>query len=135
MSETVTIQGSAISSGPSPVSDGSVFPAGATGIPIDLNPAQKTYNVSTGRQTPAINSTNAPQTLSGIGAGQTVTTAHTLYMRTTGVMTVVITYQTLGAESIPLSGLLLLEADPNRLITGVTVQGAGQLEFQAWGAQ
>ena|ERR1700729_236133 len=135
MSETITMQGSALTAGPNLCSDGSVFPSGATSIQLDLNPAQKGYQVGTGRQLLNVN-TQSPQALSGIGAGQTVTQATTLYMRSVSPFTVQVTYTGVsGTQPIPLNGLLVLEANPSNPITAVTVVGSGQLEYGAWGNQ
>lgn len=136
MPETITLQGATLVGGPGVGSDGSVFPSGFSDIKLDLNPAQKSYQVTSGRQLANINAPVTPQALSGIGAGQSVTQATTLYMRSISPFLVAVTYTGVaGAQSFPLLGLLILEVNPANPITGVTVVGAGQLEYLAVGPQ
>lgn len=138
MSDAAVIQGSIVA-GPAGCTDTATFPGGISNVPaLAFNPPQKGYNVSTGLQSPNVNSPSSFQTLSGIGTGQTVTQASMLYLRTTTPVLVEVTMNGVDggtAQVLSVSGLLVLEPGPSNYITAVAVQGQGQVEYMAVGLQ
>lgn len=135
MSSSVSLGGSSqLIAGPQLACvDGIPFPGGIDTIPLQLTPSDKPYGVSTGRQTPNLNSPSAATPLA-MGA---VTNATLLYLRAPGGVLVSISYLSLTApvQPQPVLGTLLLEANPTNPITSVSVQGVGQIEWEAWGPQ
>jgi hypothetical protein len=136
MGDVVSLGSSQLTSGPDVCCNGPsvVFPGGSEVIALSLLPASKPFTVSTGRQTPNVNTPSSFVALAGIGTS--VTQATTLYLRTIVPMQIVVTY---AGISLPTAqgvyGTVLVEADPSHAITGVTIQGVGQIEFEAWGSQ
>jgi hypothetical protein len=136
LAEVIQLQPATLMAGPSTSNDGSVFPSGNTIIPLDLIPVQKPYVVSTGRQLPTVQSSGGFTALSGVGAGQSVTQAHTVYVRTQSPFMFRVTY--LG-DAVPkvryTSGLWIEEVDPTHPVTLLEVQGTGQVEYLCVGNQ
>jgi hypothetical protein len=121
--------------GPQQVQD-TQFPSATVNIPFGLLPTTKAYNVDTGTQTPQVNSPSVFVTLSGIGTGQTVTQALTLYVRCLIPMQIRLTFSgDATPKVIYLQGVLLLEASVAAPITLLEAMGAGQVEFWASGNQ
>lgn len=136
MAEAVQLQGSSLMAGPTVANDGSTFPSGSTIIPLDFTPAQKTYQVTSGRQLIQINSPSTFATLPGIGAGGSVTQVSTLYLRTNSPFIFRATYQNGAPQQLQyVYGLWIAEFDPSKPLVLLEVQGAGQVEYLAVGNQ
>ncbi len=133
MSNSVQCSGSVVAA-PSATSD-TTFPAGTDDIPFNLNPSSKPYNVSTGNVV-NVNSPAAMVAIPGIGvAPGPVTQGQFLFLRTTTPMKVQKTYGATVIGPEPWSGLMIIEMDPNNPLTGLSVQGAGTVEYWVCGLQ
>ena len=62
-----------------------------------------------------------------------MTAAHTLYLRSQVPMKVRLTFVDTTTAVIPFNGLVVFEAVAGNEVTKVEIQGAGTLEFDAWG--
>lgn len=138
MSLQVSLQAQ-LTSGPSDSSTSGQFPSGTDVIPFSLAQDPKSYSVRTGTQQASVQSPLAYVALSGIGAGQSVTQAQLLYLRTNTAMNVRVTrtdptnpVATITFVARP-QGLLFVEASVDSPITLVEVEGAGTVEFAAFG--
>jgi hypothetical protein len=77
-------------------------------------------------------------TLSGLGATDDVTTADFLYLKTDAPMQVQLTLQNLGGSGtitsvVPVYGMMVLEFPPSGYLTGLSVAGAGDVEYMVSG--
>jgi hypothetical protein len=136
----LTITGTLLE-GPPSAQDGQ-FPAGTTQSQFALNTGAnpKPVVVSTGMKLRTLNSPSAFVALSGVGATDDVTQAHTIYMRvsTGGFVFRVTFHNPLGADIVsvlPAGGLLIFEPDAGSgyYVKQLEVQGAGQIEYLAVG--
>src|ERR1700741_2715507 len=113
----LTLNGTLIG-GPPSIGDCS-FPSGTTKITFGLCPSQKRALALSGPQVRTINSPSSYIPLDGVGTGETVTQAETLYLRTTVPILVRITTFSSGGDVvsvIPVQGVLLMEFDPSRYL-------------------
>ena len=141
MGANLTLTGTLVE-GPQLASD-DAFPSGVTSIPFELNTGDcpKPVQASTGRQLVTLASPSAYVQLSGVGAGQSVTQAATVYMRVrSGAFLFRVTYNatpTPIVSVLPSAGLFIHEADVGSAswITKLEVQGQGVIEFYASGQQ
>jgi len=135
MSLQVSLTGQLVA-GPSASSDNQ-FPSGTDTTPFGLVQDPRQYAVRTGTQQVNVNSPSSFTALGGIGSSSSVSSAFLLYMRTTIGMDVRITRVNPAGGSFVttehVAGLLVYECDAAQPITLVEVQGAGQLEFAAFG--
>jgi hypothetical protein len=126
-----------ITSGPASVTD-QQFPSGVNTISFGFNPPQKQYAVATGAVV-TVNSPSAPVAIEAIGSGGQVTQGLTLYMRALTPLTLVATITNPAGgtftSTIPLGGACILELPSNAPLIGLTVQGAGTLEYWCSGTQ
>jgi len=127
---------------PASSSDGSTFPSASTTIPFGLRtaPSGKPVAASTGRMLRTINSPAAFVTLEGVGSGDTVQQADTVYARVrSGGFQLRVTFANPAAplspivSVVPIAGVLLLEPDAMSgfYITKLELQGSGQIEYYA----
>jgi hypothetical protein len=137
----LTINGTLLE-GPPTAQDGA-FPAATVSTPFALNTGAnpKPAAVSTGVKLRTVNSPGAFVALSGVGASDDVTQAHTVYMRvaTGGFQFRVTFHNPLGANIVsvlPAGGLFIFEPDAasGYYVTLLEVQGSGQIEVYAAGA-
>lgn len=143
MSILVSLAGAVLQAQPgSQGQDQASFPSGALSVPFELVQNPKLANVDTGVMRPNVQSPNAPATMQGVGASPApVTAGHTLYLRTaTQFMVQFITQNPAGGGNItgtalPLMGLCVWEFPPNGQLVGLTLQGAGQVEYYVAGNQ
>lgn len=129
---------------PQGASDGSQFPSASTTIPFGLNtsPNAKPVQASTGRILRQINSPSAFVQLDGVGTGDAVTQASTVYLRVrTPAWQARITFNNPAnvmspiVSVLPIAGVLLLEPDyaSGFFVTKVEIQGSGSVELYASG--
>jgi hypothetical protein len=125
-----------LQAGPPNASEGT-FPASQTTIPLVLTPNPKPWQVAEPTLTRRVNSPSPSwKTLSGIGANDTVTEAHFIYLRTDSQLSVRITQEVNGdpvTATLNVRGLLILEVSDSEPITLVEVQGTATLDFYAQG--
>ena len=138
---TLNLTGTLVSSPPSSC-DAPAFPSAMTSVPFTLLCNPKSSNVDTGAKTRQLNSPSAFVTLTGVGAGDDVTQADTIYARsrTPGIQLRVTFNNPLGAAIVsvlPLAGLYIHEPDAGSLYyaTKIEAQGIGTLEYFASGTQ
>jgi hypothetical protein len=122
--------------GPTGASD-SNFPSAVDNMPFGLNPNPKQFTVDTGPQRPNINSPSPTfVALSGIGAGQSVTQAQTLYFRSLIPMQIRLTFQGDATPKVLyVQGAVLLEFDISHPLVLLEASGSGQVEYWAAGLQ
>jgi hypothetical protein len=122
--------------GPAQSTD-TTFPSTVTNEPFNLNPANKSYNVTTGMNVVSANSPSSFETLPGIGgAVGPVTQAKVLYLRTVVPMQFRITYTGDATPKVRyVNGISIEEVDLSHTITLVEVQGAGVVSYWACGDQ
>jgi hypothetical protein len=121
--------------GPAMVSD-SFFPSGTSTIQLSTAPSPKQYAVDTGPQRPLVNSPSSFQTLSGIGAGQTVTMASFLYFKSLTPVQLRLTYSGDATPKVRYTnGNVIEEFDPAHPLTLLEIMGSGQVEYWACGLQ
>lgn len=126
--------GATLQAGPPVCCEGTPPPGGSDFAPLALLPVCKQYLVSTGRQQVQLNAPSAPQAMPGLGTGSTVQAAHTLYLRASAPVSVVVTYSGVSSPTPQkVYGLMIIEADPSNPITGLAIQGSGALEWAAFG--
>jgi hypothetical protein len=125
-----------LTAGPASSSDSS-FPSSVVTEPFELNPAIFSYNVSTGVCVVLVNSSNAFETLPGIGgAVGPVTQATFVYVRAVIPFQIRVTYQGDGVAKVHYTnGIWAAQVDPSHPITLLEVQGAGQFTYFAVGNQ
>jgi hypothetical protein len=135
MSDQIAISGT-LQTGPQDCSEGTGgFPSSASLLQLALLPCSKPYAVSTGPQLLNLNSPTTPAAIPGVGSQGPVVNAHTVYMRCASPMAVTFAFAGVGpTQTINLYGLLVFEVDPTHCVTGVAVQGTGQLEWLAVGS-
>ena len=135
-----------LSETPQSASDGTSFPSASTSIPFALNtaPQPKPVQASTGRMLRTIASPSAFVTLEGIGSGDTVSQASTVYARVKfGGFQLRVTFANPAAPSspivsiLPFSGVFVLEPDwaTGYFVTKLELQGSGACEYYASGQQ
>ena len=119
----------------------SAFPAGLLQLSFGLVggcPGTKAAPVST-YHTPNLNSPSAFATLDGVGSGESVTKANTLYFFSkTPVQLRLTTDDGLGGSvvaTVPVYGLVLLEFPDTMFLKLLEAKGTGQLEYVASGNQ
>jgi len=132
----------ALLAGPCNAGDAGGLPTGTSNVPITLLPENKPFAVTTGDASINVNSPSAFVTLPGItnptGIGQ-VTQAHTLVLHTLVPMLFRLTFTTVATttviytSTIPVQGMLVLEFQPALPLTLLECQGAGQVEYSAYG--
>lgn len=140
MSDSVTLLGN-LTAGPQSVCEGG-FPSGLLQVNFGLagscpgagtKPAPKKFWAS---QT--VNSTGVFVALAGVGTGETVTQANVLYVRTTVLLKLRLTFADPagGADIVsivPVEGLLILEPSATGYLKLLEVLGAGTVEYFASG--
>jgi hypothetical protein len=138
---TLSLTGTLVDSPPS-ACDAPAFPSSTTSIPFTLLSNPKSSNVDTGAKTRNLNSPTVFVTLSGVGAGDDVTQADTIYARSrSGGIQLRVTFNNPAGGSIvsvlPLAGLYIHEPDAQNLFyaTKIEAMGSGVLEYFASGAQ
>ena len=134
----VTISGS-LSVAPATVTD-STFPAATSSVPLTTTPIPKVCAVDTGIQRGNINSPSSYAALSGVGASpETVTQGSILYVRCAVPMLFKLAFHNpLGADDeavIPITGTVIMEFDPSRYLTALSVKGSGTIEWYVGGPQ
>ncbi|HUU43034.1 MAG TPA: hypothetical protein VMX57_04605 [Planctomycetota bacterium] len=138
--DSVTLLGN-LTAGPQGVCEGG-FPSGVLQVAFGLagscpgagtKPALRKFWTSQD-----VNSPSSFAGLDGVGVGQSVTQANTLYLRTTTAMLFRLTFADPAAgpdfvSVIPVKGLLILEPSEAGYLKLLEVQGAGKVEYFASG--
>ena len=138
--DSVTLLGT-LQVGPQGVCEGG-FPSGVLNVQFGLagscpgagtKPASKKFWSSQG-----VNSPSSFFTLDGVGTGQSVTKATTLYFRSTAQMILRMTFAdpSGGADlvsTVPVQGLLIQEPSVSGYLKLLEVQGQGTVEYFASG--
>lgn len=109
-------------------------PAGASQVPLVLNPPTKQSAVQTGIRHKSLNSSGGMQVISGLGTGDDVTTADTLYIKTDAPITLQLTTQNPAGGSalvsvVPLGGSAVWEFPFGGYLIGLSAQGVANLEI------
>lgn len=140
MSDSVTLIGN-LTAGPQGVCEGG-FPSGLLQVSFGLagscpgagtkSAAKKTWSSQ------AIDSAAVYVALDGVGTGESVTQANTLYLRTTVQMQFRLTFANPegGADIVsivPVKGLFIVEPSPSGYIKLLEVKGQGEVELFASG--
>ncbi len=132
----VTLQGTLLA-GPAKGSSAG-FPTGLVNAEFTLRPSSKGAAVSV-YDVRNLSSPSGFLTLRGVGAGETVTQATTLYLRTESPMQVRLTYDDGSGGSrtatLDVEGLCILEAPSTKFIKLLEASGVGVVEYFASGNQ
>lgn len=138
----LSLTGKLVESPPTACDYPSPVPSAVTTVPFTLNCNPKSSNVSTGAKTRNVLSPAAFVQLSGVGAGDDVTQADTVYARVkSGLFQLRVTYNNPPGSPIvsvlPFAGLIILEPDAGNgyYVTKLEVQGTGVIEYFASGQQ
>jgi hypothetical protein len=131
----VTCDGT-LKAGP-PKASTSGFPTGVVNTSFSLRPAQKLASVSTQAVRNLATGAGVYATLHGIGTGEDVTQGTFLYVRTDSDFLIRITTDDGSGGSVvavlPVSGLLIFEAQPGKFIKLLEASGSGVVEYYASG--
>ena len=121
-----------------PATSDTCFPSGTRTIPISLSPSTKAYSDDSGNAF-MLNSPSSFFAVPGVGAAGIVTKATTLYLKSGSQVLVQLTFANpSGTPTVivePLQGLKLNEYPPGYELTGLALQGTGQIEYWAAGTQ
>lgn len=114
------------------------LPSGVMNLSYELTTANKTANVKAD-QVANVNSPSAFTGLDGIGPNYAVTRATFLFLRTSTVMSIRLTFDDGAGGSttsvVEVNGLFLIEANASKFIKLLEAQGVGAVEFFASGNQ
>jgi hypothetical protein len=117
--------------GPADVSDDE-SPGGSSNIPYQTSPAPKWLGSATGDMRMTVASGGSFVPLPGVGPGGPVLQGAFLYLWTDGPMLVrTTTYNESGnVQAVePVSGLKVVEFDPDHYLALLEVQGVGEVEY------
>lgn len=131
MANVVQLQGRLTLGPSSPVTD-TTFPGGSTAIQFSLRPSQKQAPLSTGAMVRSVSSPSSYVQLDGVGTGETITQANTLFVHTTIPMLLrLTTYSGSGdvVSVIPIDGVFIAEFDKSKYLKLVEIQGSGIVEW------
>lgn len=133
--QQVKLDGS-VSVAPPTVSD-STFPAGVYSSKLTTLPSPKQAPVYDSH-TRNLSSPSAYTTLTGIGPNDTVTAGNFLYIRTTSLIWIEITFKQTPSDivsEIPVMGTLIIEVSDTNAISLLRAKGSGYIEYCVTGNQ
>jgi len=115
----------------------STFPGGVFTGQLSTLPAPKQAPVYEA-QNRNLNSANAYVGLSGVGPADSVTKGNTLYIRTSNLIWIRLTFSNLPSDivsEIPVQGMLILEIPDNNALILLEAKGTGYIEYACTGNQ
>lgn len=135
---TLTVTPSSVVGTVTSASQQGTIPSGTIQVPLAPSPNPKPSAKQARGYKSSASAYGTFVALSGVGAGDNVATADTLWMRSDAPLQVQLTVQTLGGSGtttivVPLYGTMLLEFPQGGYLVGIQVAGTGDLEYVASG--
>ena len=129
---TLTLSGNLVS-GPKSGSDAASLPRSVTTIPLLTLAATLGWTVESGTSTRVVASPSSFVVLSGVGATDTVTKAKFLLLFTSAPIDVKFTLEDASTPVITINGVSIIQFSDSKRLTGLSVQGAGTVEWYLCG--